>query len=279
MEKIIIGTDGAHLHSNTVDFACYLAHLTRSRLSGIFLTNPQGAEIPVMKIAFGMPYVETIVAQDIPGAQERTRLITENTRLFEEVCKNRGVNCSIRRAQGVPVEEIIAESRFADLLVANPETSFGRHKEEVPTGFIKELLAKSECPVAIAPYSFYGVDEIVFTYDGSASSVFAIKQFTYLFPAYSNKKLTVLQVTDNEETEIIEKTKLLEFLQMHYSDISFKLLTGKPTDELFGFLLERKNAFVVMGAFGRKMLSDFFKKSTAELVLKTVNLPVFIAHH
>jgi hypothetical protein len=34
-----------------------------------------------------------------------------------------------------------------------------------------------------------------------------------------------------------------------------------------------------MGAFGRSMLSDFFKHSTAELIVKTINLPVFIAHH
>jgi nucleotide-binding universal stress UspA family protein len=35
----------------------------------------------------------------------------------------------------------------------------------------------------------------------------------------------------------------------------------------------------VMGAFGRSMLSGFFKHSTAELIIKTVNLPVFVAHH
>ena len=279
MEKIIIGANAANLNSNTLDFACYLAHLTHSTLSGIFLANPEGEEVPVMKIAFGMPYVETIVAQDIPGTQERTRLLKENTRLFEEICKNRGVNCSTRRARGVPVEVMIAESRFADLIVADPETSFGRNKEEVPTGFIKELLAKSECPVAIAPYSFYGINEIVLAYDGSASSVFAIKQFTHLFPAYSNKKLTILQVAGHEHTDDDEKTKLLSFLGEHYSDISFKQLVGKATDELFGFFLGRKDVFIVMGAFGRSTISDFFKKSTAELVLKTVNLPVFIAHH
>ncbi|MBO9201579.1 MULTISPECIES: hypothetical protein [Niastella] len=50
-------------------------------------------------------------------------------------------------------------------------------------------------------------------------------------------------------------------------------------DELFGYLPEKKNVFVVMGAFERNMLSGLFRASTAEIIIKTINVPVFIAHH
>jgi hypothetical protein len=47
----------------------------------------------------------------------------------------------------------------------------------------------------------------------------------------------------------------------------------------YRYLLEKKNVLVVTGAFGRSTLSDLFKHSTAELLVKTIDLPVFISHH
>ena len=56
------------------------------------------------------------------------------------------------------------------------------------------------------------------------------------------------------------------------------VLKGDASDELFGFLIDRKNAIVVLGAYGRGILSRFLKPSHASLVLRTINLPIFIAH-
>jgi nucleotide-binding universal stress UspA family protein len=66
---------------------------------------------------------------------------------------------------------------------------------------------------------------------------------------------------------------------MHYENIGFEVLQGKPGEELFKFLQMKKTAFVVMGAFGRNKLSTLLKHSTAELVIETINAPVFVAHH
>ena len=54
--------------------------------------------------------------------------------------------------------------------------------------------------------------------------------------------------------------------------------SGAVADQLFGYLIEKKNAIVVMGAYGRSMLSRFFKPSQARLIIRTINLPIFIAH-
>jgi len=249
MEKILLGIEATKFNMSTLDFACYIAKLADSKLTGIFLDRQLQEEVPVMKSIHGMPYVETIVVDDLPGYEEHT-----------------------------PAREMITESRFADLVILDAETSFGELQEKVPTKFVKEVLAEAECPVVIAPLSFDGIDEIIFTYDGSRSSVFAIKQFTYLFPELADKRVTVLQVQEDEEVSVTERDKIGELLKMHYSGIGFHLLQGKASDELFGYLLGRKNVFVVMGSFGRGPISNLFKHSTAELLLKTVNLPVFIAH-
>jgi hypothetical protein len=109
--------------------------------------------------------------------------------------------------------------------------------------------------------------------------MFALKQFTYLFPEYRNKKATILEVSESDSITVDEKYKITEWLKAHYTNIEFAVLQGEAMDELFGYLLNKKNVFVVMGSYGRSMLSTLLKPSKAKLVLRAISLPVFIAHY
>ncbi|THU30716.1 universal stress protein [Niastella caeni] len=273
MEKVIVAVDANQVNIQVLDFACFIAKLTHSKLIGIFLGETESPEMQAKETITG------VGNNVLMEAKESIKQVDKSIYFFKEACRNRATNCSVHFGKGEPVVDIIKESRFADLLIVDPEMSFRDKKEGVPSAFIKEVLSKSECPVLIPPFRFDGIDEILFAYDGSPSSVFAIKQFTYLFPELTDKKLIVLEVNENDEVPVIEKEKIGELLQMHFSAIGFKQLRGDASNELFSYLLGKKNIFVVMGAFGRSNLSAFFKHSTAELLLKTINLPVFIAHH
>jgi hypothetical protein len=88
----------------------------------------------------------------------------------------------LHRDRSLPASELLAESRYADLLIVDAQTSFERQYEGIPSDFARQILKESECPVVIAPQTFTEIDEIVFAYDCSASSMFAIKQFTHLIP-------------------------------------------------------------------------------------------------
>ena len=99
-----------------------------------------------------------------------------------------------------------------------------------------------------------------------------------MFPELNNRKVLVLEVCEGEDHVVTAKEKLSAWLHNNYTDINYLVLHGKPKDELFGYLLEKENMLVVMGSFGRPMLSSLFSKSNAELLLKVVNLPFFIIH-
>ncbi|MBO9201571.1 MULTISPECIES: universal stress protein [Niastella] len=273
MEKILIAIDVNMINLNVLDFACYMAKLTNSKLIGIFLEDGETAKAPVTES------VSESGIEVLPGTKEIVNQYDKNIHLFTDVCRKKQTNCAIHFDQGLPISGIIKESRFADLLIVDPEMSLRSKKERTPTVFIKEVLTKSECPVVIAPFSFNTIDEIVFAYDGSQSAVFAIKQFTYLFPELTDKNITILQVNEKDNQPIVESERVGELLQMHYSAIGYHRLSGNIGNELYSYLHGKQNVFVVMGAFGRSMISDFFKQSTAELIVETINLPVFIAHH
>jgi len=279
MKKILLAIDADHVDTEIIHFACNIATQTHSSLTGFFLTAYREEE-QVINMAFGMPYVETLVAKELPGMAAVKEKLELHISQFERTCAVKGVRCNVVCSNTqFAAQSVLEESRFADLLIMQATMKFDNQFEEAPTGFVKEVLASAECPVLVAPVSLAGIDEIVFAYDGSRAAVFAIKQFTYLFPELADKKAIVLQVNKEDTMPVTEKEKLGKWLRMHYSSIGFQVLQGKPTDELFGYLLGKQNTIVVMGAYGRNWLSELFKPATAGLLLKTINLPFFITHY
>ena len=186
MEKILLAIDAINPDKNALEFACYLGRLTKSKVTGIFLENLAAEERLVLKQMHGMTYVDWVVDEKSDDHKAKMELIEKNILSFKESCINGGVSYSLHRDSGVPVRELIEESRFADVMVVDAETSFNKRYEGTPTEFIRGILRKTECPVIIAPESFKAIDEINFTYNGSSSSVFAIKMFSYLFPEFHN---------------------------------------------------------------------------------------------
>jgi len=279
MEKILLAIDAANPNRSALEFACYLARLTKSKVTGVFLENPVPVGLPILK------QLQKISSADW-GEEENTEayktnqeeLVENNINHFKHGCICRDVNYTLHRDRGVPVNELVEESRFADILVTDAAISFHKQYEGIPSEFVKDVLKKAECPVIIAPESFGPINEIVFTYNGSPSSVFAIKQFTYLFPQLYNTKATIIKVTETGEWQGTDKHKLTEWLKDHYTDLHFEALKGNSYTKLFDYLFKKKNMILVMGAYGRNAISEFIKPNPADLLIKTVTQPIFIAH-
>jgi len=279
MENILLIMNGTKPDNCTVDFACFIAGITHSGITVLLGADITESEVPVQKELFALPYVETIVAGDIPENENIRKSMEDNEKLICEACMNRNVNYGVRRNFKISASEVIRESRFTDLIIISPETSMSGKNEGSPTRFVKEILSAAECPVIISPYSFDGISEIAFPYDGGEDAAFAIKQFAHLFPVLNTKTVNLIHIDQSGDHPLRETDKLMELLKAHYSNIKLVHLQGNPENQLFNFLLGKKEMFVVMGAFGRSALSNIFRRSTAALSLQTIDLPFFIAHN
>jgi hypothetical protein len=278
MEKILLAIDAINIDNTSLQFASYLARLTNSKITGVFLENLVAEERPMVNKMQEMTYGDWEVDERSAERNFKMELIERNIKIFKEECINRGVSFGLHRDRGVPARELIEESRFADVLVIDAETSFNRRYEGTPTEFVRDILKKAECPVVIAPGSFESIYEIIFTYNESPSSVFAIKQFTYLFPQFSSKMVSIIQVNETGEWKDPDKYKFKEWLKEHYTNLNFEVVKGNIDNKLFDHLFKRKNIFLVMGAYGRTEVSQFFRRSHADLLIKTATQPIFIAH-
>ena len=275
MERIILVLNARQPDISSIDFACRIAGIANTKLTGLLIENP---------------YIELIPADiDGPSFFAKVDTITnfavtadtdQSVRLFKDECRLKGITPEICIDHGEPIQEISYETRFADLLIIDPGISFYNRQESLPSHLVKEILNRAECPVLLASEHFKEPDEIVFCFDGSASSVFAIKQFTYLLPEFENKKAILLEINDTSEEKFKDgHRRMMAWLRSHYRSVNYHGLQGDVKDTLFPYFFTKEKKWIVMGSYGRSLLSNIFRKSRADILIRTVDLPIFITHH
>jgi nucleotide-binding universal stress UspA family protein len=280
MKKILLILDSQNLNIDTVNFACDIARLTNSALTGVFVGEPViiVAEEIIINQPESISYVKSVSISELSHDAEKAYYREQNIRIFRDIAKEAGIESIVRKGKGVPAKKVFAESRFADLLIVDAGTSFADADKNLPTLFIKDLLQQVWCPVLIAPADFEEINNIIFIYDRSKSSVFAIKQFTYLFPEFRTQKAKVFYINKDP---LAEEDKLLvtNWLQYHYADVEFIAPGRNATESPSHYLLKKKNDFVVMGGYGHGLLSSFFPDNSNEVALRVSSLPIFISHY
>jgi nucleotide-binding universal stress UspA family protein len=195
MEKVLVVINAQKPNLEAIHFACTIAAAAHTNLTGLFVENFYLNHIP-SSVGEYPSYFDVVKEKKVNEVKADTE---QAITIFKNECRRRGITPKTYVDKGEPIQEVIFESRFADLLVVDPAIGLYETEEQLPSHFVKEILATAECPVFLAPEEFESVDEIVFCYDGSASSVFAIKQFTYLLPEFRNKKVMLLEVNKTGE--------------------------------------------------------------------------------
>jgi hypothetical protein len=205
----------------------------------------------------------------------------EAVRQFELVCSQSGIEYTFHRNEGIAIQELKQESIFADLIVINDSETFNRFSENPPTRFIKELLADVQCPVLIVPNEFKPIEKITLLYDGGPSSVFAIKMFSYLFGNLPDVPVLEFTVKDQMQGSHLPNNKLMrEFIKRHFPKAKYIVEKGKAEEQVPDHLRHHKgNELVVLGAYRRSEISRWFKISMADILMKELDIPLFVAHN
>jgi hypothetical protein len=282
MEKLLVIMDSSEVNVNTIRFAAYLTRLTHSKLTGIFLDNPEPVEVGEVIIKetteLSEMVLESVVIRKTESDVDLEKMKEENIRVFHEVAGQEGVQAFIE-SDTISTGDIIQKTRFADILVIDAKTQFFGTDQGGISHFVKDTLQDAECPVVIAPEDYVNIDNIVFCYNGIKSSVFAIKQFMYLFPQLTYKRVKIINLNAEDQRSPDEERVFADWLKYHFKDVEFLLMNDDAIPAFFNYLIKKRNDFVVMGAYGKGLLASFFGNDGNEDVGRTTNLPLFISHY
>ena len=199
---------------------------------------------------------------------------------FIKPAKKWGVRYEIYHDIRLTARELVKQTMFADLLILSYRLFDNTAPEKTDPSILYDILKESKCPTLIIPEKIRRIDNLVFTYDGKESSVFAIKAFANLFGRATREKITsILTVTPSLDEEILNEKLLLNLVKQHYNNVGVQLLEGTHiTQEISNFARSVTNPLVIMGAFGRSSISNLFIPSVARGIIEEGNTPLFIAH-
>ena len=277
MKRIMAAFDGLDFSQSTLEYAIYCAQRTKSELVGVFLDDLLNHSYNLEEIINEKGAISNQRLQKLNKQDEKTR--DSSVLLFEKACKKARINYKIHRDKNVAIQELLHESIYCDLLIIDRKEDFSNIKSSAPTDFLLDFLGRVHCPVLIVPDAFKRIEEVIFLYDGEPASVQAIKMFSYTLSSTENERFEVLTVRNKNGTLRVPDGKLIrEFLQGRYPMASFVVETGPVKEKILEYLKPKEHAVVVLGAYGRGLLSRLIKPSLADLLIEKIEIPIFVAH-
>ena len=279
MKKYLAVFDGFKLSKSTLDYAIQITRATDAHLVGVFLDESVYRSYDVYKVIMESGDV-TRTMNDLDARDKQKR--DESTLYFQQACEKAGIRFNIHRDKKIAEQELKHESIFADLVIISKTETFSLLKEKAPTRFVRNLLTVTQCPVLVVPSRYKPIDKITLLYDGRPSSVYAAKMFSYLLEDLKDLPMEIFTVKDDNAVSMhLPDNKLMrEFTKRHYPHATYSVTRGNAEEQINGYFRNQPgNELVVLGAYRRGEISRMFKTSMADILMRDLDQPLFIAHH
>ena len=274
MKNVLIAFDGTHYSQGAVACAKWMNHLQPIVLTGAFL--------PLSDYANLWSYAGQVEGEGkfIPllekAAEDNVR---SNIERFKSVCTGNQISYTVHQDfDDFTLYELKRESRYADLLILGEESFYAEAGPEPPNLFLHDALHQAECPVMLVPEKFQPPVQNIIAYDGSASAVYAIKQFAALFPELCRNETLVVYAGHQTNENLPADRNIRELCAVHFPKLTTIAMDINPRKYFASWLKDHSNAVLITGAFGRSDFSRMLRESFLSGVLKDDSLPIFIAH-
>lgn len=273
MKKIIIAFDGKHFSEGAMQMAEWINEKQTVLMTGVFLSPIDYREvIGYSGMGMGLPVM-------MPPFEEDDILVSSSIRKFEDRCRKQGFEYRIHKDTDLfALQELIRETRFADLLILSSELFYENIEKEQPNEYLRRTLHGSECPVMVVPEQFTQPFSLMLTYDGKASSVFAIRQFAYLFPELCGMETLLVSEEEESDADMPTGELIRELSARHFPNLTLNNMPGINKEEFIKWIGEKRGSLIVTGAYGRGEISSIFRKSFVSSLIRQHRNPIFIAH-
>ena len=272
MKKIILAFDGIHFSEGAFEFARRLNESKPVLLTGVFLPQAELTNLWSYADGVGTPYIPLIEQSD-------TDQIQKNIDHFERLCHGNGIDFRVHKdLYDLALPQLKRESRFADLMILGSEIFYSNIGIHSVNDYLEDALHEMSCPVLLVPEKFDFPETIILAYDGTEESVYAIKQFAYLFPELTAMQSLLVYANEDPEEDFPDKIQIEELAARHFSNLTLFKLDINPKKYFSSWIVQKKSALLVSGSYGRSGISLLFKKSFIKDISVDHRLPVFVAH-
>jgi hypothetical protein len=272
MKQVLIIGAGHHFPQGPLAFLAAMQQNERVHARGLFFR-------PVDYSALAAAAASANLVPIMELEDNEKELIATHKMLFSRQCEQQYIPYSVHENDEQWNKALLVkESRFADLILISGQLFFAETGNRQPNHYLREALHDAECPVLVIPENFSTLKYLFMAYDGSRESLYAIKQFCYLFPELTDLPTEVVYVHDDTSDHIPDFESLQQFTRLKFNCMSFAKLHFNAAGYFATWISEKQDVLLVSGSFGRSSLSYLGKRSFAEDIIHDHRVPVFIAH-
>lgn len=276
LRAILVGLDGSPFSYAALQFAAGWAQRMNARLLALGIVDEPTIRRPE-PVPLGAGYYKQHLDETrLREAQER---VVKFLKECEAVCSREQVQCQTLTDIGEPWEQIVLESQLCDVIILGKQTYFHFETQEEPCDTLCRVLRNTPRPVVAVPEHLPESQKILIAYDGSVQAARALQLFTLLELPQGRETLVCSVDRDAAQAKRWAETAG-RFLAQHGVQFSLHPITSsqRPDQVLLEEINKHQAGLVVMGAYGKPILREFFLGSTTTSLLKNAPVPIFLYH-
>lgn len=270
IDSILVATDGSECADAAELCAVALASRLRAGLSGITVVDERVIREPIGFRAALPSFPESELS-----AYHRARA-EAIARRFEERAHGNSAEASCEVAQGNAAERIVEKGLAAGLTIIGRDGQTEARRGALIGSTVDAVLRKSNKPVLVVPAGAQTTGTLVLGFDGSPGSRLAAQLAVTLASAMGESIQVFVDSKDKGRavTRFEDVRKIVGGLSVPVGETSSTL--GRPDVKLVDAARDVRAGMIVMGAFGRNRISDYFIGSNAAAVVRTSPFPVLL---
>ncbi len=272
--KILLGLDGSPYAQAAIEYACQLALAHNATITGVAIIDLPGIQSASGPVPIGGAHYDVqLEEQQLKETEEKAKTILDD---FARICEERQVNAALHADTGRPFSEIIEESKFHDFIVMGKRTFFEYTANET-YGTLEQILKNGLAPVLAVPDSVRKIEKVLVAYDNSAPASKAVHMFL-LLGIWNACDITLLTVNDDAEAGQALLGNLADFFRSYGIEPALVTQGGHPDEVVKSYIAESDIDMLVMGAYGRKSVREFFVGSVTQHLIQETTIPLFLYH-
>ncbi len=271
ISTILVATDGSEAAGAAERYAVGLASRLRARVAGLsVIENRFTAGFAEDGLGLAPPSSEALASYLERRAEAAARRLGERA-------SAEGVESHCESAKGVADDCIVERGQRADLLVLGRDGQHVAHHSGLVGSTANGVLHKTQKPSLVVPSAAQLGGPILLAFDGSAGSRVGAEIAVQLATRTAEAIHVFVDSKDKgrAQARFQEVHGLVGALPVPVREISSTL--GRPDVKIIDSAREIRAGVIVMGAYGRNRITDYFLGSNAAAVVRTSPIAVLLA--
>jgi nucleotide-binding universal stress UspA family protein len=272
IKRVLVAISGTPYTPSAVQHALELAKRHEATVTGVTVTD-------IKRLA----YVGSVPVGAISAAHElsehRIQITEERIEQaiadFERQFEGSGVDHSVKRETGDPLDELTSLWRYHDMTVFGLRGLFEYGVVHNPDDMLIGLIKHGVRPILAVSQEYRSLERVLIAYNGSVESAKAMKRYIQMRPWGDNAvRIACFDMKPEKGEQLLRDAAA--YCKIHGIDADTELVDAHPRHELINYATKCESDLIVMGASSRARIFQHVLGDTVLTAIRESDIPLFL---